>query len=449
MESFKKNYIQNDKNLQIFTIDNFVREEECEYLCALIKKTSIRSTVASTKKDESAHLGELHPGRTSYTSTLSDTDPIVSILDERMSNILNISKKHGESFQGQIYDVGQEFKHHYDWFDESSYNAHCLHSGQRLWTFMLYLNDVEEGGETDFPEINTKFTPKKGMAVVWKNSDGKGKEYRSAFHAGLPVKQGKKIIVTKWYRENEWNPAEDIKLSIEYHKKLKKDQNKDTDIENKEFINVIKKRPNTNIQQNTDIIKFKNKEDLPKLSNLGFEILRVPPKTWNLIQDTYKLLESKKIKENWEGIEKIIYDDNGNAPVDILSLDQYSGIKDVIIDNLQPLHELFIGYKEKIQPMFIYGIRSYKHGAKLATHTDKIATHHVSSIIIVDTKLNKEWPLDIQGHDGRWYKVYAEPGDMILYESAVCLHGRSEAFDGEYFRNMFVHYKLSRYSHTM
>jgi hypothetical protein len=41
-----------------------------------------------------------------------------------------------------------------------------------------------------------------------------------------------------------------------------------------------------------------------------------------------------------------------------------------------------------------------------------------------------DWPLDIQGHDGEWYKVYAQPGDMILYESAVCEHGRKEALGG-------------------
>ena len=58
---------------------------------------------------------------------------------------------------------------------------------------MIYLNNVEEGGETDFPNIQHRFTPAKRMAVVWKNSDGSGKEYSDSLHAGLPVKQGKKI----------------------------------------------------------------------------------------------------------------------------------------------------------------------------------------------------------------------------------------------------------------
>jgi hypothetical protein len=78
-------------------------------------------------------------------------------------------------------------------------------------------------------------------------------------------------------------------------------------------------------------------------------------------------------------------------------------------------------------------------------HTDTLETHHISSIIIVDKKVNKDWPLDIQDHNGNWHKIYAEPGDMILYESAICKHGRTEPFDGEYFRNFYTHYTLADY----
>ena len=96
-------------------------------------------------------------------------------------------------------------------------------------------------------------------------------------------------------------------------------------------------------------------------------------------------------------------------------------------------------------------------GATLTSHVDRIATHHISSIIIVDKDLacgcsNKpeaeDWPLDIQGHDGEWYKVYAQPGDMILYESAVCEHGRNEVFGGTHFRNFYVHYKLKDWEYV-
>ena len=43
-------------------------------------------------------------------------------------------------------------------------------------------------------------------------------------------------------------------------------------------------------------------------------------------------------------------------------------------------------------------------------------------------------------HDGKFYDVYTEPKDIILYESTACLHGRPKEFQGKYFRNFYMHY---------
>ena len=103
----------------------------------------------------------------------------------------------------------------------------------------------------------------------------------------------------------------------------------------------------------------------------------------------------------------------------------------------------------------LYGIRSYNKEATLINHLDRLTTHHVSSIVIVDKDLDcgcnqtkgveNDWPLDFQDHNGEWHKVYAEIGDIILYESATCLHGREEPFKGNWFRNFYVHYMLENY----
>jgi hypothetical protein len=134
-----------------------------------------------------------------------------------------------------------------------------------------------------------------------------------------------------------------------------------------------------------------------------------------------------------------------------MSFDHLPSIKKIIHEQLLTIHQNWIKV-QNIIPSAIYGIRSYKRGATLSKHVDRVETHHISSIIIVDKDLtcgcqNKkygdDWPLDIQGHDGEWYKVYAEPGDMIMYESAICEHGREEAFQGTHYRNFYVHYKLT------
>jgi prolyl 4-hydroxylase len=406
----QRNYIENNKDLTIFTIDNFISDEDCNYLCDLIEKNNYRSLVTG----EGNQYSVANDNRTSSTSTLENTDSIVKKINENIANELQVPTKNGETLQGQLYEIGQEFKHHHDYFSGDGYINHCLASGQRTWTCMAYLNDVEEGGETDFPQIEVKFKPKKGMAVFWSHFDSNGKENPASLHAGTPVIKGKKIIITKWFRKNEWIAGADSQAAQKHHDNLK--------------------------QQQLESKTFKNPLELPKLTPLGFKVVKVPADTWQLIQESYGLLKNVIRQENWEGIKNIIHDKDGNAPVEIMSMDNCPRIRQIIHNELKPIHEEFSG--ENLEPTYIYGIRSYKRGAILESHKDRIATHHISAIIIVDKQVDRDWPLDIQDHEGNWHKIYAEVGDMILYESAICEHGRKEPLEGEYFRNFFVHYKL-------
>jgi len=48
------------------------------------------------------------------------------------------------------------FKPHNDYFSGSAYDKHCLQSGNRTFTLMIYLNDDFEGGGTNFPNMDLK-----------------------------------------------------------------------------------------------------------------------------------------------------------------------------------------------------------------------------------------------------------------------------------------------------
>jgi len=157
-----------------------------------------------------------------------------------------------------------------------------------------------------------------------------------------------------------------------------------------------------------------------------------------------------------DDIAYIAHDFDDGLRSEILNLEQFRTIRQIIHDELQPLHEEWAN--TKLTPTAVYGIRSYNKGATLTTHRDKIETHHISSIVIVDKDLacgcNKtkgvenDWALDIQDHEGNWHKVYAEIGDIILYESATMEHGRKDPFKGNYFRNFYVHYKLDEVTYV-
>jgi len=70
--------------------------------------------------------------------------------------------------------------------------------GHRYMTFIIYLNDGYEGGETDFPNKNIKIKPEKGKGVLFYNTDINGNKLNDSLHAGLPVTKGIKWIANKW-----------------------------------------------------------------------------------------------------------------------------------------------------------------------------------------------------------------------------------------------------------
>ena len=82
------------------------------------------------------------------------------------------------------YQPGQHFKKiHTERFSLAS-----LH---RVFVFMTYLNDVDEGGSTYFNNYDLEIKPKKGLTLIWPA------EWTHA-HTGEVLKSGTKYIVTGW-----------------------------------------------------------------------------------------------------------------------------------------------------------------------------------------------------------------------------------------------------------
>jgi hypothetical protein len=68
---------------------------------------------------------------------------------------------------------------------------HGLNDPYRAFVFSIYLNDVEEGGETEFLHFSKRVKPKKGRIVIWPA----GFPY---VHRGNPPLSGEKYILTSW-----------------------------------------------------------------------------------------------------------------------------------------------------------------------------------------------------------------------------------------------------------
>ena len=90
----------------------------------------------------------------------------------------------------------------------------------------------------------------------------------------------------------------------------------------------------------------------------------------------------------------------------------------------------------------IYGMRRYEDGARLLTHVDREATHAASLIInVAQGSMRDPWAVEIYDHADRLHEINMNEGDIVYYESARCLHGRMKPLAGEFYVNLFAHYR--------
>lgn len=184
---------------EIYAVADFIKPEECERLIKLIDEVAKPSTVFDLDYSDGY--------RTSYSGDVDPHDPFIKKLNRRVDDLMGIDPTFGETIQGQRYLPGQQFKPHHDWFhpNTSYWDFEMGRGGQRSYTTMAFLNEVEEGGTTDFTELGMSIEPKPGVLLLWNNADLEGLPNHKTIHAGTPVVKGVKYIFTKWYRAEKWN----------------------------------------------------------------------------------------------------------------------------------------------------------------------------------------------------------------------------------------------------
>lgn len=183
---------------ELFQLPGFMTPAECAEMCALIDADAKPSPVFAEKAGKSR--------RTSYSGDFDPWDPFVLAIQRRIDELLGIPGEYGETIQGQRYQVGQEFPLHFDWFrtDAPYWPRQQETGGQRSWTAMVFLNDVEGGGKTDFPALGVAVEPERGALLAWNNATPEGYSNEWTVHSGMPVTEGVKYIVTRWYRTRKW-----------------------------------------------------------------------------------------------------------------------------------------------------------------------------------------------------------------------------------------------------
>ncbi len=190
------NNINND-NYDVIIIDDFLSNQDCD---DLIEYANTQNFITSETMSEYGNVTSDY--RKSKQIWISDSDnKIANKISEYCEILLGLPRQNMESLQLVYYDVSGYFKEHYDAEPDKTKKSNII---DRAHTFIVYLNDVEDGGGTELLNLNLKVQPKKGMALYFKTLTSEGDLLKKSLHQGLPIIRGEKYIINKWIHLNEF-----------------------------------------------------------------------------------------------------------------------------------------------------------------------------------------------------------------------------------------------------
>jgi prolyl 4-hydroxylase len=181
------------KDPEIYSIDNFLTDDECDRLIAKSQPHLVPCLV----KNDKTGKPEQDPVRTSTNTNVPQSE--VPSIVEKITNVAKCNADQLEILQVLNYKKGQEFIPHTDGFS-GKFDACGFEQASRQATIFCYLNDVAEGGSTNFPEIGLSIQPKKGTAVIHFPADLELREDTRTLHQGSPAID-EKWLLTTWV----WN----------------------------------------------------------------------------------------------------------------------------------------------------------------------------------------------------------------------------------------------------
>ncbi|KAH6310580.1 hypothetical protein HBI39_073530 [Parastagonospora nodorum] len=193
-------------------LEGFISPSERSHLLNLGEGDCNRSQVYNHTSDNT-----ISDHRTSDTAFLSNNDTIVQRIISRASSLQGFTPvKDYEQLQLTRYKAGQEFKEHWDHFQDEDIPENKT---QRITTIFAVLEATCDDCGTRFPQISVDWSkenqrwcrfidcndttgitvrPIPGNALFWKNLNATGGGDYRTLHAGLPPLKGTKTGLNIW-----------------------------------------------------------------------------------------------------------------------------------------------------------------------------------------------------------------------------------------------------------
>jgi prolyl 4-hydroxylase len=181
----------------VYSINSFFDAVQCARLIEDARSAGLRSSKVASD--------DVLDGYRTSTSAYLTRSSVQWVLDD-IANVLQVSSDNFEDPQVTRYTPGQQYQAHLDTLDPTS--AELLNGGQRVATFLVYLNDCPSG-ITSFPHHGINVVPRVGNALLFFPSAIDGTTDKSLLHAAKPVAKAdkEKWVVQVWVRQRSWLAA--------------------------------------------------------------------------------------------------------------------------------------------------------------------------------------------------------------------------------------------------
>ena len=186
---------------RVRVIKTFATPAECRWLIGLARERVTRATVF-----DQATGGQKHdPARDNryLILRLGEMNLVTEVIRTRISAATGLPVPLFEPSQLLHYSVGEKFSEHFDFLDPTNpaYQADLDRFGQRIATFLIYLNEDYAGGETCFPRAGLSYRAQTGDALFFANVLRDGSPDRLTLHEGRPPTVGEKWVFSQWIRD--------------------------------------------------------------------------------------------------------------------------------------------------------------------------------------------------------------------------------------------------------
>lgn len=188
----------------IVVLGGFLDQDACRELIDLARPRMKRSSVVhhadGVRIDDTRTSSGCHFRRGEVAQ--------VADIEQRIAQLTGIPVENGEGLQVLHYLPGQHYVPHWDYFPpESPSSADIVRpekGGQRVATFIAYLNSVPLGGETEFPRAGVKVAAVQGNGCFFSYCSADSQLDPLTLHSGNAVIDGEKWIAVKWLREGRY-----------------------------------------------------------------------------------------------------------------------------------------------------------------------------------------------------------------------------------------------------